>query len=905
MFLKVLPQMITGNKPLTLLLSLLLICSPGKAASIFSPLVRNWSSADHGAGRQNWDIAQDKDGVMYFANNSGLLEFDGYTWNLIHMPARANVRSVAIDADGRIFVGSFREFGWFEKLGDGSLTYHSISASCPEKLLNDEIWDIIIDDGKVYFQSFARIYVYNIGSGEKGGFEVLDCRPINLFLVDGRFYTQIMNEGFCLIGKDGSLHEIWNSFNLTRSVVAVLPYGDGRVLIATANSGLFLYDPVSDSYCNFATPADFFLIGGDINRGIKTSDGIFVFGSGRTGLIALDRDGNILWKINRNEDLQNDTVLGLLCDLNGNVWAALDDGVSLILTQSAFASYQSTGGMMGMVYDVLNEDGQTYIATNKGLYSIEENFITPVANVNGQTWYIERFNDDVLVGNNIATYRIDRGLARQDNLKSGSLSIRSVYLRDNEQHLLEGTYIGIRRYDRNPVTGHWDAADLIPGTDLARNIETDANYHIWYEHNNRGIRRLTLADNLTDVEEVKLFPELTDPANGRFTLFKINGRIAITDGDRFFTYDDIQDRIIPYDALNDVIGHVKGVHQATRGDGTSFWLAGDKELVQLDCSGSKYKIIREIPYSTFGFVSEDRSSVSYEPASGYTYLCLNNRIIRIDKPFPQKHTCGLSLLRVDYANSHGFGKSVGMPERLRTSRGCNNVRFTLRFPEFDNYGYVLQYRLLGLDDRWTTINSTELEQNFERLKYKRYRYQARVLNTSGEVIDEVDVPVRVCNYWYASTPMILIYLLLLAAVCVFIGRKSKQRHTEIITLKDKVDEARNEKEEIASMLKMKESELASMVVGGMATDAKKWEIFKQNFDRVEEHFFSTLSEKYPDLTASDLKFCALLRLNMSTKEIADALNLSTRGVESARYRLRKKFKLNQGDSLTAFIHSIK
>ena len=260
---------------------------------------------------------------------------------------------------------------------------------------------------------------------------------------------------------------------------------------------------------------------------------------------------------------------------------------------------------------------------------------------------------------------------------------------------------------------------------------------------------------------------------------------------------------------------------------------------------------------------------------------------------------------MDYANSHGFGKSVGMPERLRTSRGCNNVRFTLRFPEFDNYGYVLQYRLLGLDDRWTTINSTELEQNFERLKYKRYRYQARVLNTSGEVIDEVDVPVRVCNYWYASTPMILIYLLLLAAVCVFIGRKSKQRHTEIITLKDKVDEARNEKEEIASMLKMKESELASMVVGGMATDAKKWEIFKQNFDRVEEHFFSTLSEKYPDLTASDLKFCALLRLNMSTKEIADALNLSTRGVESARYRLRKKFKLNQGDSLTAFIHSIK
>lgn len=899
--------MTSGRKLLTLLLSLLLPCSPGKAASIFSPLVRNWSTADQGAGRQNWDIAQDKDGVMYFANNSGLLEFDGYTWNLIQMPAKANVRSLAISADGRIYVGSFRQFGYFSKLSDGSMQYHSISDNCPEKLLNDEIWSIIIFEDTVYFQSFSRIYVHTIGRDGPDAFEFIDTPPVNLFLVEGRFYTQIMDGNFCLMEKDGKQHGIWNwKDSRSFSTVSVLPYGDGRVLVATANSGLFIYDPVQDSYEKFDTQADKYLEGGDVNRGLMTVQGDYVFGSGSTGLLAIDAQGNLLWRINRNEDLQNETVLGLLCDHSGNVWVALDDGVSLILTQSAFSSYQSPGGMMGMVYDVMCDDDQMYIATNKGLYSIDYNFITPVDRVKGQTWFIKRFNDDVFVGNNIATYRLRQGRAIPEDLNSGSICIRSAYLEDNELHLLEGTYVGIRRYDKNPVTGRWQPVGLIPDTFLARNIETDANYHIWYEHNNRGIRRITLADNLLDVEEVKEFSELSiDPVGGRLTLFKINGRIAITDGDSFFTYDDIQDKIIPYPALNDVVGHVKGVHQATRGDGTSFWLAGNKEIVQIDCSGSKYKIIREIPLTTFGFVSEDRSSVVYDQKSGYTFLCLNNRIIRIDKPFPQEYRCDLSLLKVKYTNSRGYGKSVGMPRKVRTIRGCNNVSFTLRFPEYDNYGYLLQYRLLGLDDNWTIINSTRLEQNFERLKYKRYRYQARVINTAGEVVDEVDVPLKVCNYWYASTPMILLYLILLALVCVLLGRKSKQRHTEIITLKDKVDEARNEKEQIESQLKMKESELASMVVGGMATDARKWDIFKQNFDRLEEHFFSTLSERYPDLTSSDLKFCALLRLNMSTKEIADALNLSTRGVESARYRLRKKFKLNQGDSLTAFIHSIK
>ena len=78
-------------------------------------------------------------------------------------------------------------------------------------------------------------------------------------------------------------------------------------------------------------------------------------------------------------------------------------------------------------------------------------------------------------------------------------------------------------------------------------------------------------------------------------------------------------------------------------------------------------------------------------------------------------------------------------------------------------------------------------------------------------------------------------------------------------------------------------------------------MFRRNLDRMDEKFFVKLQNAYPSLTSADLRFCALLRMNLSTKEIANTLNLTTRGVESARYRLRKKFGLEASDSLTGFI----
>lgn len=84
-----------------------------------------------------------------------------------------------------------------------------------------------------------------------------------------------------------------------------------------------------------------------------------------------------------------------------------------------------------------------------------------------------------------------------------------------------------------------------------------------------------------------------------------------------------------------------------------------------------------------------------------------------------------------------------------------------------------------------------------------------------------------------------------------------------------------------------------------------WDIFEKNFDLIHEHFFRNLRKAFPALTPADLKFCALLRMNLSTKEISRFTNLSIRGVETARYRLRKKFNLGPDDKLVQFLIEFK
>ena len=87
-------------------------------------------------------------------------------------------------------------------------------------------------------------------------------------------------------------------------------------------------------------------------------------------------------------------------------------------------------------------------------------------------------------------------------------------------------------------------------------------------------------------------------------------------------------------------------------------------------------------------------------------------------------------------------------------------------------------------------------------------------------------------------------------------------------------------------------------------DDDNWEKFRENFNMVYDNFMHQLTTHFPDLKKNDLKLCAYLRMGLSSKEMASLLNTSVRSIETARYRLRKKLNLGQGENLTSFIQRI-
>lgn len=114
-------------------------------------------------------------------------------------------------------------------------------------------------------------------------------------------------------------------------------------------------------------------------------------------------------------------------------------------------------------------------------------------------------------------------------------------------------------------------------------------------------------------------------------------------------------------------------------------------------------------------------------------------------------------------------------------------------------------------------------------------------------------------------------------------------------------------EEIKSAIEkdshLSEQQLLKMV-NKYFTQADSWSDFDLYFESINKNFYTRLKQRYPDISANDLKICALIKLNLSIKEMASILNISPDSVKTARYRLRKKLQLQTEENLTEFILSV-
>jgi tetratricopeptide (TPR) repeat protein/DNA-binding CsgD family transcriptional regulator len=135
--------------------------------------------------------------------------------------------------------------------------------------------------------------------------------------------------------------------------------------------------------------------------------------------------------------------------------------------------------------------------------------------------------------------------------------------------------------------------------------------------------------------------------------------------------------------------------------------------------------------------------------------------------------------------------------------------------------------------------------------------------------------------------------------------RSRELNAQTLHLVKKNELLQNVAEQLQNASKVPDpnpSQLRSLqrLVESNLNNTEQWEDFKRHFEAVHPDFFRRLLTQYPTLTAHDLRYCAYLRLNLSSKEIAALLNVSLRGVETHRHRLRKKISVGGDTDLTAW-----
>ncbi|MBT1688981.1 ligand-binding sensor domain-containing protein [Dawidia soli] len=958
---------VTHRKLLCLILAVLPALEPAfaQAPPEGLPYIRHYSRQDYGSSPFNWGIVQDRRGVVYVANNYNLLQFDGNTWRSTPLPNRTVVRSLALDKNGTVYYGGQADFGYLQPDARGELSFVSLKSYIkPREQAFADVWKILVTEQGVVFCTSAGLYTWQHDSVR---FFRLDPEAAGLtsyFYVSRRLFVCRQRQGIAEF-KDHELVTVPHSETLARyNVTGMLPAAGNRMLVATQQHGLFMYDGYSSFTPWSPESAPFFR-----NNTVVSAAAIpggYILGSSHHGMLMLGDDGTPRLHLHRDNGLQHNGIEYIYPDNNGNLWLALRDGIDYVEINSPFTRLSTASGLAGAGFTSWIEDGTVYLGTSEGLYYkpwAPANPLTPspfrlVEGTAGQTYNLQKIGNTLLLTHNNGLYTVRGTTAQRGEGPAGAWLVQPLAKRPG--YILCGAYDGLRLY--RLVDGKPTFLWKIRGFDeSSRVIEQDAAGNLWVAHGYLGLYRITLTDDLRQVRDVQFYNARNGfPSNVFINVFQVNHELVFTGQRGIYSYDAARDTFVPHATLVEAIGAAGHTRKLVEDREGNIWFASGDDLgILRKRNGQHYESTRTIfnklqrrlvggfehiaPYSTrHVIIGTDDGFVHFDPAfvfdTDHTFATLIRGVTLA--------AGGDSLLSGGWQPDTKV--SVGDTPELPYAR--NALRFSFSATSYEDPGHVqYQYILDGYDTQWSpwTKHTT---QTYTDLPEGRYTFRVKSMDLYRRAGSEAVYAFVVLPPWYRTYWAYAGYLV---AIGLFVRWAYRSlRHTRLKTLRlqevthqEAVLRAEKEiiklnHEKLEHALAHKNQELASSAmhivhsfetlqkvksdlytaleavqdpearghlkrilraIAGELTLENKWEQFEHHFNHIHQDFLARLRRDYPGLTHNDIKLISYLKLNLATKEIAPLLNLTIRGVEASRYRIRKKMNLDPHINLTDFI----
>lgn len=819
-----------------------------------------YSPTDYKAGAQNWCIAQDQRGVLYFGNAYGVNEYDGVDWRLIQVANRSSVRSLAFDSNNRLYVGAYGEFGHLLPDKTGRLYYSSLKPLVDSSKQDfGEVWDIQVISDTVYFLTDKYIFRYNNQKIES--WESKDKNFYLSYVIDNKYYVSERGKGLMYLEDNSLVLENKGEFFADKRIHNIIPIDD-NLLICTRTKGFYLYNKKGNkisikSFNNISEKTknlNNYFKKNIFYHGISLSDSLFALSTTAGNILIVNNNWDVI-------DVINDKIIGIkssvhyLFHQNNSLWLALDNGICQVEIFSPYRYWNDENGLNGTFTDIARLNDYLYITTTSGIYytnskntsDYELNNFKPVEGTFEQSWgflyyqplgsskYDERVNDKSL-SNIVRTPKTKllvattRGLFELKKDKAKLISdykkiFMSYQYQKNPNYVFLGLDDGIAKISYNE--GNWKDHGYQEGVEgTFRHIGEDSLGNLWVSANYKGVYKISNPiESNKDLQQVEFFDTTNNlPSVNSVNIEFYNDTIYFYSQNKLFTYNPefkVFDEYIIPERKTDT---TELEEPAAPIDTLSYYRIY-KNTLTLD-----YFIDIDDPSIWFG---STLGSVRYIYNDNFDYTHIDPAIIRKVVANDSIIFYGSNyILSEDLPSGILFKKSSSVDLNQTIDYQHNSLTFFFSSPSYDDeknneYSYFLE----GFDKEWSEWTK-ETKKEYTNLREGDYTFKVKSKN-----IYHIESPIAEYNFsilppWYRSfsafigyTILGIVFIILIVKLYTYRLLKEKDKLEKIVI--ERTQEILMQKEEILVQAEHLKDANERISAKNKELEKQKWEITNQ------------------------------------------------------------------------------
>ncbi len=746
---------------------------------------------------QNWWIVQDQQGIIYAANNAGVRVFDGVSWRHIDVP-NLNVRSLAPEENGTIYVGGINEFGFLAPGSRGSLQYVSLLHHLKNNQKNfSKVWRVNTTKEGVYFRTKQYLFRWNPDLKQMKVWKSQgQARFDASFTCGGELFIHQRNIGLMQMIDDSLRMIPGNGTFAAAEIYMMVPYENRKILIGTRSKGLFIYDCGSRSTIPFPTGADDYLKENQLNHGIRlaSSPGLFALATLRGGLVIINSRGKLKEIFTKSSGLQNDNIKCVYEDFQGNLWLALEKGITKIEYSSPISIYdEDRANLGGIVLSVVRHSSNNglYVGTTRGLFFLGPDIkgqFHPISETIGNCWHFLSTKDSLFVAATNGVFQV----SNNNTVKRRIINTPSyVFQRSKREpnRVWVGTQEGLVSLYSWEMERHFE--------DIKGEITTiveDRGDNLWLGTTTNGIFRIVFPGDgsITNPKVTNYGKAHGLPAKEANNVFFAAGHLIFATQKGIFCFDEKKRAFLPDKTLGDQFANgSKSVAYISEDRNKHIWFHSDfKNFLAVPQPDGGFKIMKN---SLLRLPQDQVNFIYLDPVEEHiTWFAANESLIRYDKTVKKNyHQDFLTFIRKVLVN----GKTIFEGHRIKSiypfiDQRDRNLRFEFAAPFFEAENET-QYQCLleGYDSHWSAWNN-ETWKNYTNLDDGAYTFRVRAKNVYENLSQEATFQFKVLPPWYQTWWTYLIYTFLAFLGVYFIV---KWRSWKLVREKQKLEQVIRER----------------------------------------------------------------------------------------------------------------